>query len=268
MNRPLPVLELHPLSHAVPSALLLLATFASAQDSLAEIPDSKQLQKASKEYLAVFEIKDGLLTGKDLRNQTSGPLGLAAWKRLTALFPAAHRNELVQFNVQAGERWAGMFDGDGRNDVNQKGYRLSIADYTLRGESQLEQAKRPVTPRRGTLDWTVIHEMGHYICLKQDLIEKFSQAFDVDKVPQPTRRKDPQDYPEDGSPKLDGNFVTSYAERNPGDEEAVETFTTYLTVAQLPGNASPVAQKILFFDRISDLRDLRRHIQSLSKAKH
>jgi hypothetical protein len=159
-----------------------------------------------------------------------------------------------------------MFDGDGKNDVHRKGYRLSIADNTLRGEPLLEQSSRPVTARRGTLDWIVVHEMGHSICLKYDLIEKFSQSFDGDDVPQPKRHQSPSDYAEDGGPKLDGNFVTSYAERTPGDEETVETFTTYLMVKQLPDNASLVAKKILFFDKVPAMRQLREHIQSLSNA--
>jgi hypothetical protein len=138
-----------------------------AQSLLTDIPDEKRLAVAPAKYLAVFEAKDGILIGKDLRQASAGPHGFAGWKRLEALFPMEFRHE----------------------------------------------------------------------------IEKFSGVYDGDDVPQPKRSKDPKNYPDDGSPLVEGNFVTSYAERNPGDEEVVETFTTYLTVTKLPDNSSLVGKK-------------------------
>jgi hypothetical protein len=245
-------------------AIAFYAHDLPSQDSLLEIPDSKQLRQAPDKYLAVFEVQNNELVGKEIRNEASGTVGLEGWKRLKVLFPPEYRSEIVQFNVQAGDRWAGMFDGDGKNDVGRKGYRLSIADDTLRDEPLLANSSRVATARRGTLDWTLIHEVGHYICLKRDLIEMFSQAFDGDDVAQPRRHKSPTQYAPDGSPKVDGNFVTRYAERTPGDEETVETFTTYLTIKVLPDNPSLVAKKIMFFDKYPEIRKLREHIQSLN----
>ena len=92
-------------------------------------------------------------------------------------------------------------------------------------------------------------------------IELFSQAFDGDDKPQPKRRKNPNDYPSDGAPVTDGDFVTSYAERTPGDEEVCETFTTYLMIPELPTNDSLVAKKIRFFDSLPGYPELRAHIQ-------
>jgi hypothetical protein len=76
-------------------ALLLLAMPAIAQDTLHEIPDSKPLRQAPEKYLAVFEIKDDEFVGKEIRNEASGAIGLAGWKRLKALFPLEYRSEIV-----------------------------------------------------------------------------------------------------------------------------------------------------------------------------
>lgn len=229
--------------------------------SLSEIPHKSLLDSADAKYLAVFEINDNRLVAKSVRDQQAAGLGLQAWLRIEALFPPDYRDEIVQFNVLDGNRWAGFFGGDGKNDVDREGYRLSIAKFTILQEPNRQHPRRPVTPRRETLDWTLVHEMGHYLCLRSNSIERFSQVFDGDDNPQPRRRENPDDYAVDGSPKLVGNFVTSYAERSGGDEEVVECFTTYMLVADLPTNGSLVAQKIRFFDKIEGMPKLRAHIQ-------
>lgn len=214
-------------------------------------------------HYAVFEINNSTPSDIFIYDQTSKSLGIAGWNRIIALFPAEYRKEIIQFNVMGGRRWAGQFGGDGQNDLNKPGYRLSVAKYLLQREPALHDSKRQVTSRRATLDWTIIHELGHYICLIHNTIELFSQAFDGDNVPQPHRQKRPLDYPIDGSPKTYGNFVTSYAERTKGDEEVVETFTTYMTIKSLPTNDSLVAKKIRFFDQYKIYRTLRQHIQNI-----
>jgi hypothetical protein len=214
-------------------------------------------------YHAVFEIKNNTLQSKYTPDEHTRKLGIAGWERIKTLFPLAYREEVIQFNVMAGRRWAGQFSGDGENDMGRKGYRLSIAKYLLEKETNLTQANRPVTPRRSTLDWTLVHEMGHYICLTRNAIELFSQSFDGDMAEQPLRRKRPLDYPVDGAPSTNGNFVTSYAERSRGDEEAVETFTAYMTIKELPTSNSLAARKIRFFNTIDGFPELRKNIQSL-----
>ncbi len=231
---------------------------------LSQVPDKGLLKQADEKYLAVFEVDD-VLVGKDIRQEGAGELGVAGWQRLTTLFPLSYRKKVVEFNVVGGRRWAGNFDGGGTNDVQRKGFRIAIAKFVLEEESNLNVADRAVTPRRGTMDWTVVHEMAHYITLRTYAIELFSQEFDGDNVVQPNRREKPDDYPGDGSPVLDGNFVTSYAERNAGDEEVAETFTTYLLVETLPKNDSLVAQKIRFFDSMPGYPELRKRIQAIGK---
>lgn len=246
-------------------AVAAWATQRSTQQELASIPDRAGLASASEAYLTVFEVSDGQLVGKLVREQGTGELGAACWRRLTTLFPLSYRRLIVQFNIQSGRRWSGKFDGDGSNDVGRRGYRLSIAEYQALEEPGLDDPDRAVTPRRGTLDWTIVHEVGHYVCLRTNTIELFSESFDGDMHAQPQRREDPRDYPEDGSPRLDGDFVSSYAERNAGDEEAVETFTAYLLVAELPDNGSLVAQKLCFFETMPGFPELRDRIQGLGK---
>lgn len=239
----------------------------SVRPVLADIPDKASLSAADAKFLTVFEIEGDAFIAKHVRDEQAASLGIDGWQRILALFPPSYRSELVQFNVLDGERWAGFFSGDGSNDVDRKGYRLSIAKYLLLKEPNRKDAVRPITPRRETLDWTLVHEMGHYICLRTDSIERFSQVFDGDGKPQPRRREHPDDYATDGSPKLQGNFVTSYAERVGGDEEVVECFTTYMMVPELPTNDSLVAEKIRFFERVEGMPELRAHIQGFTASK-
>jgi|GEM_PF-7007322 len=216
-------------------------------------------------YFAVFEVNGNQLSERYIADKQTEILGIAGWNRITALFPLSVRENIIQYNVMGGRRWAGSFDGSGKNDMGRPGYKLSIAKYLLKKEKQLHESTRAASARRGTLDWTLIHEIGHYVCLTSNAIELFSQSFDGDTVPQPPRRKQPSDYPEDGSPRTEGNFVTSYAERNAGDEEVVETFTTYMTIKAIPSNTSLVARKIRFFDTLPGFPEMRQHIQNLSK---
>ena len=217
-----------------------------------------------KNYYVIFEVNGDKLIDNYASDTRTRQLGVASWQRITELFPLHYRKGIIQYNVMAGRRWAGRFGGDGSNDIGKPGYSLSVARYLLEKTPALENSKLPITPRRGTLDWTLIHEMGHYICLTTNAIELFSQSFDGDMHPQPTRRKRPMDYPADGSPLTTGNFVTSYAERTPGDEEVVETFTTYMTITELPKNNSLVARKINFFNTLPGFPELRQHIQQFS----
>lgn len=237
----------------------------ASEITLADIPDRPKLDAAPDKYLAVFEIRGDRIVGKSIRDEEAGELGLKCWNRIVALIPVEYRKGVVQFNIEAGRRWAGRFGGAGKNDVGRKGYMFSIAKYAAAEEEQLDDPYRPVSSRRGTLDWTIVHEMGHYICLKSNTIELFSQRFDS-RAGMPKRREAPDDYPEDGSPVTDGNFVTSYAERTKGDEEVVETFTTYITVDELPTNDSWAGRKIRFIGTVDGMRKLRRHVQGLDTS--
>ncbi|MGP1271785.1 MAG: hypothetical protein ACTS22_00470 [Phycisphaerales bacterium] len=241
------------------------ATSDPIADRLAAIPDDPSFGAASERYLAIFEIDEDAIIAKHVRDEEAARLGLQAWDRVAAMFPVWARRRIVQFNVQDGSRWAGRFDGSGANDIGRPGYKLSVAAYLLAAEENLADPVRPVDARRGTLDWTLVHEIGHYYCLVTDAVERFSQRFDA-RPGMPARRQSPDDYPEDGSPVIDGHFVTSYAERTPGDEETVETFTTYLVVPALPENDSLVAEKVLFFDGVRGMAELRRRIQALGRG--
>lgn len=247
--------------------LLLLGATVTDGGPQSKIPDKAKLKNAPDKYIAVFEVRDDAFVGKRVRDKEAAKLAHACWARIKVLFPLSYRKLLVQFNIMSGRKLAGAFDGSGRNDVGRRGYRLSVAKYCAEKEKKLSDAKRKVSRRRGTLDWTLVHEMGHYICLRMNVIELFSQNFDGDDVPQPKRRKKPTDYAKDGSPKLTGHFVTSYAERKGGDEEVVETFTTYMLVKKLPTGDSLVAKKLRFFDTIPGFPELRKHIQAIGQKK-
>lgn len=247
--------------------LLLLGASATADGRLSEVPDKPGLSAAPAKYLAVFEVRDDAFVGKHLRDREAAELGLACWERIKVLFPLSYRKLIVQFNIMGGRRLAGAFGGSGKNDVGRAGFQLSVARFCAAEERGLRKPGRAVTRRRGTLDWTLVHELGHYICLRMNVIELFSQSYDGDDVPQPKRREKPDDYPKDGTPRLDGDFVTSYAERTGGDEEVVETFTTYMLARELPKGDALVARKLRFFDTIPGFPELRRRIQAIGGKK-
>jgi len=57
----------------------------------------------------------------------------------------------------------------------------------------------------------------------------------------------------DGTPVLDRDYVTSYAERSWGDEDAAESFTTYVMLTALPEPADALATaKVRWFDEQPD----------------
>ncbi|MFK7984750.1 MAG: hypothetical protein AB8I08_01885 [Sandaracinaceae bacterium] len=79
----------------------------------------------------------------------------------------------------------------------------------------------PLVPRRGSFDWSLVHEFGHLRGWLDGSWDAFLDAFeDV--------RGEGLGYPEDGSPILTGDFVTSYAERADGDEDHAESWTTFV----------------------------------------
>lgn len=263
-------MKLTALALALLTALGTLGTLAFAvprmgTPRLSKIPDQPLLAKASDRYQALFEIRDDAIVGKHVRDERAALLGILCWQRIVTLFPLSYRKLLIEFNVHSGRGWAGKFDGSGKNDLDREGYRLSVARYLLEEEKGWRKPHRATTARRGTLDWTLVHELGHYICLRTFAIELFSQKFHSTDVNPPERRDRPTDYAEDGSPTLDGNFVTSYAERVGGDEEVVETFTTYMLIEALPENDSLVARKIRFFETMPGYPELRQYIQTVGK---
>ena len=235
--------------------------------SLSRISDSPLLKQADGKYEALFEIRDDAIVSKHLRERAAGNLGLKCWKRTAALFPLSYRKLLIEFNVHAGERSASSFSGSGSNDLDRPGYRFSVARYALEQADRLGDADRPVTRRRGTLDWTLVNLIGSYICLRTNGIELFSREFFGEGLPQPERRKNPSGYPEDGSPRFDGDFVTSYAERATADRETVESFTTFLLVDELPDEDSLAARKMRFFETMPGYPELRKHVQSIGRRK-
>lgn len=250
-------------SLALAALLALPAPPCPPPQDLGRLPDSPLLEQADGKYQALFELRDDALISKHLRDAEAGELGVLCWQRITTLFPLSFRKLLIEFNVHGERSLAGSFSGDGSNDLERRGYRVSVVRYLLDATEDLDETDRPVTPRRGTLDWTLVHELGHYICLRTNAIELFSQEFDGDDKPQPLRREDPDDYPENGAPRLDGDFVTSYAERAGGDEEVVESFTTFLMVAELPEGDSLAARKVRFFETMPGYPELRDHVQSI-----
>jgi hypothetical protein len=108
----------------------------------------------------------------------------------------------------------------------------------------------PLSGHRGSWDWTLIHELGHLRQYADGTVDDFVDTFGV-------MTGEGEGYPADGSPSLDGMWVTSYAERAGGDEDAAESFTTFVMLDPLPEPSSIAAAKVAFFADQPDYLELR-----------
>jgi hypothetical protein len=177
-----------------------------------------------------------------------GALGL--WQELILRIPLNQRQQLVQLALfPSGGDLAGYVDNVGtQNDVGRYGPSLFLSADVL--DENDPDPCAPLDPRRGTYEWTLIHEFGHLRQYADGSVDDFVETFG-------TETGDGEGYPEDGSPSLDGDWVTSYAERAGGDEDAAESFTTYVMLAELPTEDSLAADKVHFFDAVPGYRELR-----------
>ncbi len=117
----------------------------------------------------------------------------------------------------------------------------------------------PLVPRRGSFDWSLIHEFGHLRGWLDLTWREFLGTF-------PDVQGPGEGYSADGSPVLDRDFVTSYAERDDGDEDYAETFTTFV---MLPESAIPAEQpgeplataKVRWMSNLPGMRELRQALR-------
>ncbi len=220
-----------------------------ASDSLASIPESEALAGVPDHVVAAFEVDGDALVGVFHRDEDVATEALTLWRELVRRIPTNQRLDLVQFQVFRSSGLAGHVDGSGTaNQIGRYGFTLSLNMSNI--ERRREHRGPRLSGRRGNFDWTLIHEFAHIRGLLDGAVDEFTSRFQVEGG-------DGEGYPDDGSPRLDGDFVTSYAERSAGDEDFAESFTTYVMLDELPEERSVAADKVRWFAGLPGYPELR-----------
>lgn len=208
---------------------------------VADIPERASLAEVGPDTLAAFEVDGDDLVGKFVRDPDAAEQAMALWQELVLRIPSDQRPDLVQFNIFGDDDPVAWVDGTGvGNQVGRYGFTVAFSadNFALNPGGPCA----PLSGRRGTFDWTLIHEYHHLRGRADGSIDSFTAEF-------PHQVGDGEGYPPDGTPVLDRDYVTSYAERSSGDEDAAETFTTYVMLAELPAAADALATtKVRWFD--------------------
>ena len=222
--------------------------------TLDEIPDDPSLAYPDPgDTVATFEVMGHQLIGKHVIDEAAAEGGLRLWQELTLRIPENQLGDLVQLDIYTDTDPVAYFNRTGSTTTERQGLKLgfSTENFTLNDPDPCA----PLEPRRGTFDWSLVHEFGHLRGFVDLSWPRFLTVF-------PDVRGEGDGYPEDGSPILTGDFVTSYAERADGDEDYAEVWTTYV---MLPDSALPppedgeslALQKLRWIDAQPGLRELR-----------
>jgi hypothetical protein len=221
---------------------------------VADIPERASLADVGPDTLAAFEVDGDMLVGKFVRDEAAAEQAMLLWQELVLRIPTNQRPDLVQFNIFADNDPVAWVDGTGvGNQVGRYGFTVAFSadNFDLNPGGPCA----PLSGRRGTFDWTLIHEYHHLRGRADGSIDAFTFEF-------PHQVGDGDGYPEDGTPLLDRDYVTSYAERSSGDEDAAETFTTYVMLADLPAATAALATtKVRWFDELTGYPEVRRAIR-------
>ncbi len=186
---------------------------------LASIPDNPSLNDDDDDTIAIFEVDGHALIGKHVDDPVAAERGLLLWQEFTTRIPENQLGDLVQFEISLDEDPVAYFNRTGDVTTERDGLKIgfSVASFELNDPNPCA----PLVPRRGSFDWSLVHEFGHLRGWVDGSWDRFEDAF-------PNYEGDGDGYPDDGSPLLTGDFVTDYAERADGDEDHAETWTTFV----------------------------------------
>ena len=220
---------------------------------LSEIPDNPSLDDNDPETVAIFEVDGHKLIGKHVTDTSAAESALKLWQEVTLRIPENQLRDLVQFEISTDNDPVAYFNRTG--NITTERYGLKIGFSTKVFSQNDPDPCAPLVPRRGSFDWSLIHEFGHLRGWLDLTWPEFLTTF-------PDVQGPGEGYPEDGSPTLDGDFVTSYAERDDGDEDYAESFTTFI---MLPDSAIPAEQpgeplalaKVRWISKLPGMRELR-----------
>ncbi|MBL4684576.1 MAG: hypothetical protein JKY37_08315 [Nannocystaceae bacterium] len=225
--------------------------------SLDDIPDNPSLDYGGKNVVATFEVDGHDLIGKFVTDVAAAEGGLKLWQEFTLRIPENQLFDLVQLDIYLDNDPIAYFNRNGNVTTRRLGLKIgfSVDIFALNQDDPCA----PLEPRRGTFDWSLVHEFGHLRGFVDESWPLFLDTF-------PDVQGPGDGYPEDGSPVLTGDFVTSYAERADGDEDYAESWTTYvmLPAGDIPAptaGESLALQKVHWMDQQPDLRELREAIR-------
>ncbi|MEQ9499437.1 MAG: hypothetical protein RIT81_21305 [Deltaproteobacteria bacterium] len=189
---------------------------------LADIPDDPSLDDDDPDTVAIFEVDGHALIGKHVTDVAAAEGGLRLWQEITLRIPQNQLLDLVQFEISLDTDPVAYFNRRGAVTTQRYGLKLgfSVENFTRNDPDPCA----PLVPRRGTFDWSLVHEFGHLRGWVDGSWDRFLDTFEDVRGPG-------EGYPEDRSPSLDRDFVTSYAERADGDEDHAESWTTYVMLA-------------------------------------
>ena len=215
------------------------------------IPNNPGLDDGDPDTVATFEVNGHQLIGKHVTTRAAALGGLKLWQEITTRIPENQLLDLVQLDIFEDTDPIAIFNRTGRGTTDRPGVKLGVS--TLNFSRNDADPCAPRIPRRGSFDWSLEHEFGHLRGWMDGSWDRFLVTF-------PDERGDGVGYPEDGSPVLTGDFVTSYAERADGDEVHAESWTTYVMLASLPPEQAdePLAlKKVRWMDSQPGLSELR-----------
>ncbi|MBV1861546.1 MAG: hypothetical protein KUG77_24220 [Nannocystaceae bacterium] len=241
-------------SGCVPPPLLLLR----------DIPDNPSLAYDDEpDVVATFEVDGHDLIGKHVTDIAAAQGGLKLWQEVMLRIPENQLLDLVQLDISLDTDPVAYFNRNGNVTTTRVGLKIgfSVETFALNQDDPCA----PLEPRRGTFDWSLVHEFGHLRGLLDESWFLFLDTF-------PDVQGPGDGYPEDGSPILTGDFVTSYAERDDGDEDYAESWTTYVMlpasdIPALTGDDPLALQKVHWMDQQPDLRELREAIR-ITESDH
>lgn len=224
---------------------------------LEDIPNDPTLDDADPNTGAVFEVDGHALIGKHVSDVAAAEGGLRLWQELALRFPENQLRDVVQYEVFASSDPAAIFNRTGDVVTQRHGLKIGFSAELI-AENDPDPCA-PLVPRRGSFDWSLVHEMGHVRGWLDGSWSRFLTTFrDV--------AGDGEGFPEDGAPVLDREFVTSYAARADGDEDHAESWTTFVMLpeAALPAMMADeplAATKVRWMYDQPGLRALRQAIR-------
>lgn len=194
---------------------------------LEDIPNDPSLDDDNPDTGAVFEVDGHSLIGKHVTDVAAAEGGLRLWQELALRFPENQLRDLVQYEVFSTSDPVATFNRTNAVTTQRNGLKIGFSAELI--DKNDPDPCAPLVPRRGTFDWSLVHEMGHVRGWLDGSWTRFISTF-------PDVSGPGDGFPEDGSPVLDRAFVTSYAERDDGDEDHAESWTTFV---MLPESAIP-----------------------------
>ncbi len=220
--------------------------------SLDAIPISEKLAGAGRNVLACFEVDGDELVGVSYTRREVAEGALDLWREIVLRIPTNQRLDLVQFQLFEGGLAGYVQNGGTGGQTGRLGQILCLNASNI--DKNPADPCEPLSRRRGNFDWTVIHEFSHMRGYADGAINDFTRAF-------PGKTGPGDGYSDEGWPRLDGDWVTSYAERAGGDEDFAESFTTYVMLDVLPTERSLAAEKVRWFADRPGYPELRRALR-------